>query len=339
MTPIVALRTLLKIPSSARALAGATREHRKMELHFRKELAESAEIAGRLSFPNLEFGWSRYFERNFFSILFVSIYKVIGIPLERRRHYALITHALRGIVTATDNLLDEEDKGAVRLRLDGGRTLSNVMGMLLQSNALHEAIEMVASDEKRRHLVRQRLMEALFRIALEESGEEEGVDDALSPEQVLKQIHSLRGGALLELAFLAPEANEPEMAAPVRAARRGVRQIGLGLQMLDDVTDLAEDVARRNHNVLRSWIVHRGEDGPITDAVLRAYSEEELKAPETQFPASTRSVIALALETALDGFDLLHRLGHPIDRASAMEMAHAMFRLRGLAHLWELYGT
>lgn len=45
-----------------------------------------------------------------FSILFLSVYKALGIPQERRMMYGVINHCLRGLVTGTGNLLDNEYK-------------------------------------------------------------------------------------------------------------------------------------------------------------------------------------------------------------------------------------
>jgi hypothetical protein len=105
--------------------------------------------------------------------------------------------------------------------------------------------------------------------------------------------------------------------------------------MLDDVTDLAEDVQRRNHNVLRSWIVHRGPDGGLSDEDLWAMGAERLEAPEVTFPRATAAVTARAVAEAVDGFAGLHALGHPIDRQAALDIVRVMFRLRGLSRLWE----
>ena len=121
------------------------------------------------------------------------------------------------------------------------------------------------------------------------------------------------------------------------STREAVNQIGLALQVLDDLTDFGEDVAHRNHNMLRSWIVCRGPDGPATDASLTDMSRDNLARPESVFPKATREVLALAVELALPGFGLLHKLGHAVDRAASVGLISTMFHLRGLSHLWKLY--
>ena len=107
--------------------------------------------------------------------------------------------------------------------------------------------------------------------------------------------------------------------------------------MLDDLTDFGEDITRRNHNILRSWVVHRAPDGPTTDQDLPDIAEDDLATPENIFPQATRDVLSLAVEMALEGFGRLHDLGHVIDRAAALDLIGTMFRLRGLNRLWVLY--
>ena len=48
--------------------------------------------------------------RHFFSSLFLVVYRSVGVAPERRLFYGGLNHAIRGIVTGTDNLLDDEYK-------------------------------------------------------------------------------------------------------------------------------------------------------------------------------------------------------------------------------------
>ncbi|MFP5211742.1 MAG: hypothetical protein ACLGPL_00030, partial [Acidobacteriota bacterium] len=249
-----------------------------------------------------------------------------------------ILHAVRGVVTSADNILDREDKGAVKLELGEGRTLRNIMLILLQNGLIHQVLQDLAPEDAR---LRQRawsvLIEGLFSIANEESAEEEDVETVLSPEEILRSIHSFRGGKLLQLAFMVPKVFEAHLGDRFEAAMAGIYSIGLALQILDDVTDLAEDVQNRNHNVLRSWIVHHGPDGAIPDSDLKARSEAALKSPETTFPKATAQVVSLALRHAIHGFDRLRDIGYPVDHASSLELIRMLFRLRGLARLWDFW--
>lgn len=324
-------------PNVTHALGHAALEHRRVEKDFRRRVIEASVSGMDFEFPNLNLPPAAYWQRNFFSILFLSTFRTLGMPADKRLTHGLILHAVRGIVTAADNILDDEDKGAVKLRLNGGTVLPNILLTLLQQRVLHDFIAEAAGDEHAGRRAHAALLGELFEIAREETAEERDVDVVLSPEDLLRDVHSYRGGRLLQLAFVVPEITEPEFADGIRRAREAVHQIGLALQVLDDLTDFGEDVAHRNHNMLRSWIVHRSPDGTATDVSLAGMQEDDLAAPETIFPKATRDVLSLAIEMALEGFGQLNDLGHVIDRAAAIDLIGMMFHLRGLSHLWKLY--
>jgi hypothetical protein len=330
------LSLLFKERSVVVALAEATLEHRRMERDFRRRLLRAAACRADMEFPHLALPALQYLQRNFFSILFLSIYGAVGISKERRQHYALITHALRGLVTCSDNILDGEDKGAVRLRLGGGPVLPDILLILMQDGLLHESVARLTPDLALQRRTCRALTDALVAIAREECTEEGAVEDALPPVEVLDSIHRFRGEQLLQLAFVAPQVNEPQLVAGIGKARRAVGRLGMALQVLDDVTDFAEDVSRRNHNVLRSWVVHEGPDGPVSDPELAALGADRLSSPEQSFPRATRQVLSLAVAMALEGFGLLHETGHAVDREAGLRLLEMMFHLRGLDGLWAL---
>ena len=338
------LQQLFSGAQSVVAFADASRCLREAETEIKERLLAVGDRPKALRFPNLDLSPQAYWERNFFSILFVSIFQAIGIAEERVREYAAIIHMVRGIVTATDNILDDEAKGAVIVDLRAGRVLPNVLCMLLQAGELQSRIRRVMADDAAAEHAWGILLDQLYAIGEEESAEEVAVEHVLPPKQLLDEIHRFRGANLLLLAFAVPELNEPQFADEMVHAKSGVFRIGMALQILDDLADFEEDIRRRNHNVLRSWLVHgTGSDGrggraqPVADSQLSAYSTEELKAPDKLFPQATGEVMVMAIELALTGFDRLRLAGHPLDRETARELMAAMFRLRGLPHLWERY--
>lgn len=324
------------------SFAGASSALHEVECELRDRMRAIGTRPKAFRFPNLELEPQAYWERNFFSILFVSIFQSIGIEPERVREYSAIIHMLRGIVTATDNILDDEDKGAFRVELKAGRVLPNVLSILLQSGELQESIRRVTPNPREAKRAWGAVIDLLYAIGEEESGEEGAVEDVLAPKQLLDEIHRFRGANLLLLAFVVPRLNEPEFEVELEHARAGVFRIGLALQILDDLADFEEDLRRRNHNILRSWLVHGASAGrdavrKVADAELSAYTAEQLKAPHELFPQATGEVMVMAIELALRGFDRLRSAGHPLDRDTARELIAALFRLRGLGHLWGRY--
>jgi len=117
----------------------------------------------------------------------------------------------------------------------------------------------------------------------------------------------------------------------------GVNNIGLSLQILDDLTDIEEDVTNLNHNMLRSWILYHHPDGAFDIEQLNRLDPEVLKHPEIHFQRATQQVMHLAIEMALKGFDYLKQIGYPADRPSAQELIKTMFQLRGLERFWDTH--
>lgn len=323
---------------TALAFARAAAAHRSLERDFNSRVRGACPAEDALAFPHMELSPEDYWQRNFFSILFISIFETMGIPPERRHYYGMLLHAIRGVVTATDNILDNEQKGSVRLDLEGGKVLPNVLVILIESSILHDLVqEITASDRDHARRTWKGLMQALFLLGREESAEEQAIETALPPATLMDQVHRFRGGGLLQLAFIAPKINEPQLERAMTAAMSAVNHIGLALQILDDVTDFSEDLRNRNHNMLRSYIVHCGPDGGCSDAQLSALDETARIRPETRFPKATADTVMLAVNMALAGFEQLSSLGHPVNGVAATRLIGAMFQLRGLSRLWDLY--
>lgn len=308
---------------------------RGVDEQLRDELLATGTRAKRFVFPHLELEPLRYWERNFFSILFVSIFQSIGIADVRTREYTGIVHSMRSIVTSTDNILDDEAKGAFRVDLPNGIVMPNVLAMLFQCGVLGTRLDRVARSADVRAQAWGALLDLLYAIGEEEAGEEGAVEQVLPPLRLLDEIHRYRGANLLLLAFVVPRINEPEHVEAIAQAQAGIFRLGLSLQVLDDLADFQEDLRRRNHNVLRSWLVHgAGSSAPVADEALAALDDAALATPHLHFPQAVDEVMALAVELALSGFDRIRAAGHPLDRPTASRLMGAMFALRGLPHLW-----
>ena len=308
-----------------------------MEREFRLRLEAVSAPGIKLQFPYLSLSFSKYFARNFFSILILSILDHLGVPTARLRAYALVTHAIRGIVTASDNILDSEDKGALIIVNMDGKVLSNILLIMVQYDLVHEVISEISSNESVRRKAHNLLLNSLSEIAQEESIEENAVEEVLHPDELINTIHHYRGGRLLELAFVLPEIIERELAPAISELKTGIYRIGLAVQSLDDVTDFGLDLQSRNHNLLRSWIVHKRPDGSMTDKDLLHIPQDELSEPDRRFPNATKSIVRFAIDLALEGFERLQEHGYPIDRSSALELVQFLFELRGAQDLWELF--
>ncbi len=156
------------------------------------------------------------------------------------------------------------------------------------------------------------------------------------PQEITEKVHMKIGGELLRLALIAPVENESSFNSELQYMEPGVLEIGVSLQMLDDVTDAAEDLSKTKANYLAGWIIYHGEDGTFSFNDLKKYADNKENDFCTDFSRSVATVVNDAIERALDGFDMLCSGGFPITRVQTIGILKLMFGLRGLSREWEL---
>jgi len=282
-----------------------------------------------------------YMQKHIFSITFLAIYKALRIPRERRIMYGMINHAVRGIVTATDNLLDDEYKEMLPLRFaPRAFRFKSVMHLLLFERFLFqvvdEGVKNGAIERIDRETIHRMLFDAMVPIGAEEASEEDGVREILTPEKILSSIHRYKGGNLLRSAFVVPRFVEKKIAASLETADQGIYRIGMALQVIDDVTDFYEDIRDRRHNYLVSSILHEGnaEEKNRLDRLL--LGEGDHPGIEHAYAGTVSRVMGKAFGEAMEGFALLEEAGFWLKPKGAGDMVRHLFRLRKLGHLLAL---
>jgi len=326
---------------SLRHLLPSVREHRKVEAEIYRLLGETLDKDYVKPQPPPA-GLLRYAQRHIFSILFLAVYRAIGIPEERRLLYGIINHAIRGIVTGTDNLLDDEYKEMLPLRFPERATrFKSVMHILLFDRFLFRVLDEAASrgllPAGQRQLVQQKIFQAMVPIGEEESTEEGGVREILTPAQILQSIHVHKGGNLLRLAFVAPRLIEQDLFAALETADQGIFRIGMALQVIDDLTDFYEDIRDRRHNYLVSSIRFEG-TAAERELLQRLFDGASEQPPvDRVFRISVERVMTRAIGEALAGFAELEQAGFWLSTADARRLIRYLFRLRGVGDLLSLW--
>lgn len=324
-----------------RRLYPSVQEHRQVEAETRR-LLEATINQAYLRGPLPAVGTLKYARRHFFSSLFLAVYRTAGVPYERRLFYGVLNHAIRGIVTGTDNLLDDEYKEMLPLAFPERATrFKSVMHILLFDRILYglldEAVAAGLFSKSQSLEISREVFAAMVPIGAEEANEEGGVVGVLSPAEILASVHMYKGGNLLRLAFVAPLLLERgEIGARLQTADRGIFSIGMALQVIDDLTDLYEDLRDRRHNYLVSTIEHEGSrEERARLAVLLAGRGARFPV-EQVFAASATRAMARAIGEALDGFERLQAAGFWLDRPQALDLIRHLFVLRGVGHLLPL---
>ena len=327
--------------SALRRFYPSIREHRVVEAGISRLLNETLDPK-YIAPGGRELGALRYTQRNFFSILFLSLYRALDIPFERRIFYGMINHSIRGIVTGTDNLLDDEYKEMLPLDFpEGAIRFKSVMHILLFDRFLFtildsaEADGLIGRDEK--HAVQKSIFRAMVPIGEEEASEERGIDALLPPSEILSSVHMYKGGNLLRLAFVAPLILEKDLKKRLDLVDGGIYSIGLSLQVIDDLTDFYEDIRRHKHNYLVSSIFYEGttEEKKRLEAAMTP-GETGSPAVEHIYPDSVSRVMERAIGEAMKGFSLLEEGGFWFDRKQTMNVVRYLFHVRGVRNLLDL---
>lgn len=261
---------------------------------------------------------------NYFSVLFIAIFFILEIPIQRLMLFSGLNHCLRSWVTACDNLLDNELKEIFVTDLpEDAHTFKSVHTLLLTDRIffsfLLDAVEAatISHDEMVRLL--NISLTAISVSGREEAEEEGGVEDAPPPEQILHRVHTAKTGQLFASPLSAPLAlGDIDLKNPtVSQIKEGLIAFGLGCQILDDISDLGTDLHDRKYNYLAS-LIHHGSRKHEKD-LLRSFQpgppgedSRQLTRLYQRFPAASEKAFTEATNQLQRALTLLSEAGLPL---------------------------
>jgi hypothetical protein len=281
----------------------------------------------------------QFLQEYFFLILFRSIFRALGVPEDRLQAYTEINFCIKGTITAADNIFDDQAKSLLPLADHAGARFMSILQLMSFERLLRNALDRGAAggvlSDAQRATIQRSLLDRMAAIGQLEGSEEGGVTDIPTPDEMVKAVHRVRGGALFALAFAAPAILEESAAgARLEAAEWAIAQLGTAFQIVDDLTDFEVDVGRRTNNLLVSEIYHNGSneerealeplwDGaPVPDGTV-----------EGVFRTSARAVLERAYGEARAAFGALQSLGYWFDPNLADEVVHAIVGLEGVTRM------
>ena len=279
--------------------------------------------------------------QNQISVLFIAIFFILKIPLDRLRLYARLNHCLRSWVTACDNLLDNELKEMIITDLpEKAHTFKSVHTLLVTDRVFFSFL----MDAVHSEIITEKEMMRLLAISLsaisvsgrEEAEEEEGIDHALPPDDVLYKIHSAKTGQLFTSPLSAPAAlHDIHLEDPqVVGIREGLMAFGLGCQILDDLSDLGMDLVDNKYNYLAALIRH-GDDMHEKDLWQELSSSGSNPGIRNdyrlyqRFPLASKKAIDMAVSQLHRALTYLSQAGLPmnsINRESFIKVLIKVFR-------------
>jgi hypothetical protein len=222
-------------------------------------------------------------ESNLFSMLFLYSYLQAGITRSRRVFYVAVNQCLRGMVTGCDNLLDDEYKKTLDTDLpEEGTRFRSVLDIMVSDRVL---FDLLIDARQRGELTSDQVRSAsaislhgLLDSGVQEAGEEAGISERLSPDEVLRVVHHFKTGLLFQCPWSLPAVLEDIDPEILDKTTRALYQLGMGCQILDDMVDLAGDLRTSRHNFAASLIYHdtdTGEHARLQDWLHEPPANEE----------------------------------------------------------------
>jgi len=272
----------------------------------------------------------------FFLILFRSVLQTIGISTADLRLCCELNFCIKGTITAADNLFDDQDKALLPLALGRGSRFRSILQLLaferLTSRALERGVRAGSISTSSAVQFQRDLLSRMAAIGSLEGSEEGGVERVMEPDQMIDQVHRVRGGALFELAFIAPRllemSTDPDL---LSRAQRAISKLGTAFQIVDDLTDFEVDLNRGSHNLLVSHITHRGSAEERTRlTALGATTAGAGDVVTELFAESARAVVERGEDEAKRALEELRALGFWFPTELSHELVRAIVGLDGV---------
>ncbi|MFC1671692.1 class 1 isoprenoid biosynthesis enzyme [Planctomycetota bacterium] len=293
--------------------------------------------------PEDDEGEIEFLQNHFFLILFHSVFNTIGPSPERMLFYSRLNFCIKGIVTAGDNLFDDEAKKLLPLDVDdAGTRFASILQMLCFDRLIHRVCDDAVADgcftRDQAIAVHRGLLDRLASIGTLEGSEEKGVDEILTVDDMIEKVHRVRGGSLFSLAFVAPLILEDgDVRDRFEKAEQAIRDLGTAFQIVDDLTDFEFDLTRKSHNIVFA-AAHHSEDEAERAAITRLLDGEqpEPNMVETVFRSCAASVLDRARGEGRSAFTQLAELGFWFPPEHSDRLIHAIVGIEGVGRMESL---
>jgi len=266
-------------------------------------------------------------QKNFFSALFLYSYHRAAIPQPRRILYVAVNQCLRGMVTGSDNLLDDEYKKTLETDLpEHGYRFRSILDIMASDRILFQIL-LESGPEHR--LTREQVLsasaaslQALGRSGAQEASEENGIHQILQPDEILKSVHHFKTGMLFQCIWAVPLAIEPIDKTTVSNLLDALYKIGMGCQIMDDMVDFYADLRQKRHNYIVSLIHHKfnpANKNRLIELANGNLAQESKRTALNEFPEVRLTAEQTALGYLETGLKMLLREDHRFLTVPAIE--------------------
>ncbi|WP_319370988.1 class 1 isoprenoid biosynthesis enzyme [uncultured Ilyobacter sp.] len=300
----------------------------KIEKEMMMEI-KKLDFSKEFYFSEKKINFLESFKQNFFTFLILSILKQSGIKNEKLVKYGKVIYCLRVIITCTDNIIDNENKGVLFLKTPKNPVVNNVLLLMVCQNIMISTLKVLGDD---RGEISRVILEKIHRVAESEGMRDEKLYEKYpDPQEVIKKIHMGIGGELLQLSLWAPM--KLEKSVSLEKFNNGLYDIGISLQGLDDLSDMEEDLEAKKINLGISYLI---KDLSLEKYNLKVKFPTDYEKTTEEFRNFLSKYTGECIEKSLEGFEKLRKGGYPISREEATLLMKILFKLRGLEKLWEI---
>ena len=270
-----------------------------------------------------------YIQKNFFSILMLLILDTNKIT--NLKSHGLIIHSIRNIVTATDNVIDNENKGNLDIIKLKNPILKNVMSLLIAEDIMNTELQLLKERESKTFKVEDiklHLLKSIYEIAKGEEVRAVVNDNYMTYDEVINRIHTKIGGELLAISMLVPFLISNN--SNLLNFKEALFKIGMSLQLLDDIIDLDEDIHSNTQNAFMSYLL----DNSIAINEITDYNNGSNNEIIKDY---YYKLIYSAINTGLSGFQEFEKNGLEIGYKDGEKLMEFMFINRGMQSEWKIY--
>lgn len=309
----------------SKLMKNAYKNYLEIEKSIEKRL-EDLNYNENIVFPNKNLSFIESYKKNFFTFLMLSILENMKIKKGKILKYGEIIFCLRTIITSTDNMIDNENKGVIILKNIENHTVNNTLLILTMQNVLNLILkELKASDSTMSFILNK-----IYSVAKSESQRDSTKYSKYpNPEYVINEIHKGIGGELLQLSLWVPSILESDKEL-VNKYNDSLFDIGMALQGLDDLCDMEEDFKASQVNLGISKLIYE-----FNIDKDNFYNKIDFKSLSREYSEMHNLYVKQCIKTALQGFEKLNHLDYPISKKDSVVLLKYLFELRGIKELWD----
>ncbi len=312
----------IKLMNKIRILKNIHIEIEKEYMEYVKKFIPESDFEYR----NIDLSEKDYIQKNFFSILMLMILEFNNVKY--LKSHGLIIHSIRNIITNTDNIIDNENKGNLDIKKLQQPALKNIMSLLIANKILDTELHKICKTGERES-IKEKLLKSIYEIAKGEEIRKINGTGIMTCSEVINKIHTKIGGELLAISMTVPiEIYKKESLSQFKDA---LFEIGLSLQLLDDTADIQEDFCAYTQNAFYSYLIEsRISDDRINNFIETGHMSEDIE-------KIYEKIIEAAVIQALNGFKIFERNGLEIGFKEGLALMKFMFKNRKMEKEWIIF--